>query len=290
MSYHDTNILIEESQELRKSLDDVFAQLTPNDDPQPCIVVWGLLNSGKSSLLNMLTDHTAEPYFAVADRRETTTIKEFVHQNRRYIDTPGLDANDQDDEEALMGIKNADIVLFVHQAIKELDQSEIEFLQGISGSFGGYAKDHIIMVLSKIDEVSDENINQIQQSILRQCQEYLSFEPKCLQISNNRYKKGITEHKNILVAKSHIPKLQELIDGLMSNVPMVREQRFHAARQNFIDDMLELLQDKKDELESNLESLDETFTEKIESIESFKTQMSELVEYIDEQTEQYEAI
>ena len=47
--------LLKESQHLRKSSQDFLNQKV--NDSKPIIVTWGLMNAGKSYLLNMLTQH-----------------------------------------------------------------------------------------------------------------------------------------------------------------------------------------------------------------------------------------
>ena len=50
--------------------------LVANSTPsKPVIAVCGLMNAGKSYLLNMLTQQIDQEYFKTADQRETTTNK-----------------------------------------------------------------------------------------------------------------------------------------------------------------------------------------------------------------------
>lgn len=57
---------------------------------QPVVTVAGKYNHGKSRLLNELVDASA---FAVADRRETAALSSHVHEQVRWLDVPGLDAD-----------------------------------------------------------------------------------------------------------------------------------------------------------------------------------------------------
>ena len=47
------------------------------NNKKPIIVAYGLMNAGKSYLLNMLTQHISEEFFRTNDIRETATIKKF---------------------------------------------------------------------------------------------------------------------------------------------------------------------------------------------------------------------
>lgn len=52
---------------------------------------------------------------------------------------------------------------------------------------------------------------EIQTKVLEQCKT-LGFEPKCFQISNTRYKKGIETHKDALIRNSHVDELKQHIE------------------------------------------------------------------------------
>ena len=82
---------------------------------KPVVAVCGLMNAGKSFLLNMLSQHFDREHFKTADQRETAEIKRLETNDFIYLDTPGLDANNTDDLLAKQGIGSADIVLYVHQ-------------------------------------------------------------------------------------------------------------------------------------------------------------------------------
>ena len=114
--------LLKESQSLRKSSQDFLNQKV--NDSKPIIVTWGLMNAGKSYLLNMLTQHIDKEFFKTNDFRETAIISSYETDQYVYLDTPGLDANAQDNLEALKGVKKADIVLFVHQ-LQDVDISTL---------------------------------------------------------------------------------------------------------------------------------------------------------------------
>ncbi len=57
---------------------------------KPTVTVIGKYNHGKSRLLNELM---GSDVFSVADRRETVSLAEHVHQDVRWLDAPGLDAD-----------------------------------------------------------------------------------------------------------------------------------------------------------------------------------------------------
>ena len=151
---HQLNHIQQEYTELRKILN--------NQKDESIVAVWGLMNAGKSYLLNMLTQHLENEYFKTNDFRETAEIKTAQFGNITYLDTPGLDASNTDDLEALRGVARADVVLFVHQPQGELEKIEIDFLQQLKNSFGDHAEKNIILVISKVDKATPENIQLVE--------------------------------------------------------------------------------------------------------------------------------
>lgn len=217
--------LLKESQDLRKYSQDFLNQSLRSE--KPVIVTWGLMNAGKSSLLNMLTQHIEQEFFKTNDFRETTEVSAYEGDQYIYLDTPGLDANTADNLEALKGIKKADIVLFVHQLQGELEANEVEFLKEVRTSFGQYAEKNIILILSKVDKEDRSKVDQIQKRVLEQCEQYLGFQPQCFQISNKLYQQGIQKHKDGLVRHSHIEDLKQSINSIVSNTEVVRQERLN---------------------------------------------------------------
>ncbi len=201
------------------------AQMEQGD--KPIIAVWGLMNAGKSYLLNMLTDHVEQEYFKTNDVRETAEVKIYEDEDFIYMDTPGLDGSHADDLEAHRGVREADIVLFVHQLQGALERNEIEFLSMLKRRYGEYADSSIIIVLSKIDRESQnpEKIELIYEEIMRQCKEIIGFSPQCFAVSGVRYRKGIIDHKPAFVKASHVDSLQQYLLDNSYNVANIRQRK-----------------------------------------------------------------
>lgn len=196
-----------------------------NQQGHPVVAVWGLMNAGKSYLLNMLTRHLDKEYFKTNDIRETAEVKTLEFGNIIYLDTPGLDAKDADDLEAMRGVAHADVVLFVHQPQGELEKIEMDFLHRLRTSFGKHAKRNIILIISKVDKESPDKIQEIEYRMLEQCEKELGFVPRCFQISNTRFHKGMNEHKNALTQASHINELNEYVQQVARESKGVNKQR-----------------------------------------------------------------
>jgi tRNA U34 5-carboxymethylaminomethyl modifying GTPase MnmE/TrmE len=174
---------------------------------KPVIAACGLMNAGKSFLLNMLTSHLEQEFFRTNDIRETVENAQFDADQYIYLDTPGIDASSEDDEHAQRGVKQADVVLFVHQPPGELDAAEAAFLRALAASHGSQAATSIIIVLSKVEKESPQKIAAIEKRIGQQCAEQLGFEPHIFRVSSKRYQSGVLKGQNGLVAASGIDAL-----------------------------------------------------------------------------------
>lgn len=79
----------------------------------PQVVCAGIYNAGKSTLLNALTEGDNFPTGAVPTTKE---MSKYTTDKANFIDTPGLNANTEDDEEAELSYQKADVILFVSSA------------------------------------------------------------------------------------------------------------------------------------------------------------------------------
>lgn len=273
--------LLQEGQDLRKLTQDFLNKSIAHQ--KPVIVAWGLMNAGKSYLLNMLTQHIDKEFFKTNDFRETVDIKTCETEQYVYLDTPGLDANTKDNLEALKGVKKADVVLFVHQLQGELEAIEIEFLKDVKESFGQYAAQNIILILSKIDKEDGVKVAQIEKRVLEQCENNLGFKPKCFQVSNEFYKHGIQNHEKDLIGYSHIEDLRQCIDEVIKNTQEVRQERAKQEKAQ----LLKQLNDHKQKLER--EHKDKTFALK-NSFVPFQDCLNNFKQSVDVKAQQYKNI
>lgn len=192
---------------------------------KPTIVAYGLMNAGKSYLMNMLTKHVEDEFFKTNDIRETVVSAAYETAHCIYVDTPGLDATDEDDAEAQHGAREGDIVLFVHQPQGELDATELTFLQALRTSLAAHAATNIALVLSKMEKEAPEKIALIEQRIAQQCREALGFAPRQFCVSGKRYRDGIQKQKAALTANSGIDALAAHLQQLATDVQLVRARK-----------------------------------------------------------------
>ena len=175
----------------------------------------GLFSSGKSMLFNALLDRTVEERFKVG--AVSTTKKGDREKMNAYveiIDTPGINANDADDNEAFHSLMEADIILMVHN-IKTgmLDKCEHDWLRQISGEMDKEEIfKRIVFVCTWIDEAGtkedkEKKINEIK----RQLQEILKIDIQIWEVSSKRYYTGKEKNKPELAHASKIPQLREYL-------------------------------------------------------------------------------
>lgn len=239
----DISILVDRKEALCREADFILTPSSRSD--KPVIAACGLVNAGKSYLLNMLTEHIDDEFFPVADQRETAQIKAFETDTYIYLDTPGLDASNEDTGEAMTGIDQADIVLFVHQPQGELEENEKEFLCHLKQSFGEFADQNVILVLSKADKEGQEKIDEIAEKVQQQCLQFLNFSPKIFKVSGQRFKSGTQQHKDGLIQHSHINDLASHIKTIADDSVKTRDIRTIQA----IDTLLEKIKLTKAGLE-----------------------------------------
>lgn len=247
---------------------------------KPTIAAWGLMNAGKSYLLNMLTEHIEEEYFKTNDFRETTEIKTFDSGKFIYLDTPGLDANSADNTEALKGVAKADVVLFTHQPQGELEQVELDFLRDLVQTFGRYAADNIVLVITKADKENAEKIIEIEQRILAQCQQYLGFPLKCFQVSGTRFHDGICKHKDGLTKASHIGDLAEHIQTVAQNSNIVAAERIRQTANKLHREASQLQKNIKTARRQSIAHLQEEFAPFVSAAQSLRS-------FVDQSQKQY---
>lgn len=87
---------------------------------RPQIMVFGLYNAGKSTLLNALMGRAEAP---MADRPETAKVVQYHWQGYALLDTPGIDAPIEHEEIAAQQLQDSEVVLFVVAAGGTTDEA-----------------------------------------------------------------------------------------------------------------------------------------------------------------------
>ena len=243
------------------------------------IINAGIMNHGKSSLLNSLMD--AE-IFEVQDIRQTVENKTECWFDDVYLtDTPGLAAEEIDDAAAYAAYRRANFILFVHKTeVGELHKNEIDAINKIKSFFNddNFFWQHFSLVLTSLDAYAKDtaSLDAIREKsltdILTNCGG-AGF-PVFI-VSNTRYQKGVAENKPKLVELSGIPELKSY---LQENIPAwrtenadIRAMRITSEKDNFIE-MLGVerknIQDTIDRKTADLERQQGYFIDELEGVVS----------------------
>jgi len=181
----------------------------------------GLVNSGKSSLFNVLIapDNIDEKNncFAVGAARTTSSqsIVEFSH-DIDFMDTPGINAGASDSDEhinddsiALKSVLEADIIVMIDNInLGPMHKAEYEWLKKISDSMSSELerKSRIMFVCSQIDtrDGDKESYSITIQEIKNMIKEATGCDLNFYEVSVNRYITGLKKDKQPLILRSNV--------------------------------------------------------------------------------------
>ena len=248
------------------------------------VVNAGRMNHGKSSLFNSLLDRDVFK----ADDVRTTVVNQSVEWNTaqgvvNLVDTPGLDAKTEDNEQAYEAYRKATAILFVHTVkTGELHRDELENLNVIRQYFPSdeYFWKHFYLVFTFQEEVDEGGMQHIVDESLRLIKE------KCggsgfpvFRVSNVRYAKGRREGKEGLVSRSGIPELRSTLEAALGNwradVMALAESRMSQCKKKAIAELKELRQKKIKAAKNRWQKLEAAFDRKKTIYEQIKGDLDE---------------
>lgn len=231
------------------------------------IAVAGRMNHGKSSLLNSLI---GDNIFKVQDIRETSTNSRYeLYEDVLLVDTPGLDANINDDAIANVAYESSNIILFVHNYnVGDFHKGELEALKRIADFHNSEAfSDRFILVLTGKDAVRDQNDRElIKLKLLKDIKEFCGLQNfPIFEVSNTTFMKGKSENKEKLITYSGIPILLEYITNKIEELKPLRTKQTIEKIRNIqsiaIHLFNEILQNKTVNLDSELIDADKLYEE-----------------------------
>lgn len=239
-----------------------FFQMEKHRDSAPVLTVIGLYNAGKSTLLNALTEHLEVEMFKTARVRETRNLKSICHDKVVYQDTPGLDAEQQDDKAALKAIASSDLLLLCHSvSLGELDQPTLDYLQQIQQQSGLPLSDRLICVLTKAEDES--KVESAKAIVTQQLKQLMGESPDVFCVSSNNYKRGVTELKPLLRRSSGIPQLkihlQRVLDQHRQQLQQSRLQQRQRLAQQLMAQVEQELQQQQQNYQAQLARTDHKF-------------------------------
>ncbi|TAI92961.1 GTPase [Pectobacterium versatile] len=179
--------------------------------PYHQIAICGLMNAGKSSLLNMLTGHMDREYFATGASRTTAEVQTLNAGDIDWLDTPGIDARERDDLTAWHGILSADSIIFAHNLRSgTLEQIELDFLQQLQQQLPDLSQ-RMLVALTHADGAEQQREERLAAINALLCSHLDASLPLFI-TSCPRYARGVYSHKETLINLSGIPTLREAID------------------------------------------------------------------------------
>ncbi len=188
---------------------DLNAQKIKKVEPQ--IMMYGIYNAGKSSIINELIGADRAK---VADVPTTDRVDYYEWQGYKIFDTPGVFAPIAHEEVTERDIKKADIVLFVISGKGPFDRIENYRRMKIIAESGK----KIIIVLNDMDGYmgkNEEALREIKQKVAVNMQQVGIEdvdEKYCIVTVNAlRAKMGRTKNKPVLIEKSGLPELKDVI-------------------------------------------------------------------------------
>jgi|GEM_PF-2956466 len=186
---------------------------------KPTIMVYGIYNAGKSTLINALI---GQEKAKVSDRPETDTVTEYHWQGIRLFDTPGIDAPIQHQNITEAHLKQTEVVLFVVSSDGAFDERYIyTHLERILR-----ANKPVILVLNTktvlTESVEIQILAKIGHHLADVCTKMgLSAQMRQIDVFSVNAKSALKarlENKQKLLASSRIDKLEARIAEVMQQV------------------------------------------------------------------------
>jgi GTP-binding protein EngB required for normal cell division len=194
---------------LEQTIDHKLANL------QPSIMLYGIYNAGKSTLINALM---GAEHAAVSDRPETAMIHRYDWHGYQIFDTPGVDApaeHQQITEAHLIGVE---VVIFVMSTNGAFDESSIyKRLAQVMQN-----QKHLIIVLNDKTGTDEQNkhaiLNKVNENLLKALKKNtdLMAQIPVVFLNAKTALKGRLESKKLLVQKSNITQLEAVIKQKMA--------------------------------------------------------------------------
>lgn len=231
----------------------------------------GRMNHGKSSLINALVDN--ENLLAADDIRTTVRQEEISFKyGIKFIDTPGLDAKNEDDEVAFEAYKKADMILFVHSPrIGELHKNELESINLIAGLFPNKQDfwNRFCLIFSFKEEVEDADFEKIKEKCLIDLKKYCGGEGfPIFRVSNTFYWEGVKNESKELIAYSGVLELREYLinnaERFNNESTLLREHKLESLKEKTIDALQMLRKNVKEKYNAKRSNLKEAETELLE--------------------------
>lgn len=245
-----------------KSLQDVTGEIK--------ITNTGMVSSGKSSLYNILIDSQDE-FFKTGAARTTTTADVFQGDFCEFVDTPGIDVTEADDDLAYRTIMSSDLIMMIHN-IKTgpLQRREVEWLEKIVQNINdpNAVKQRLIFVCSWKDaREKDEDYEQILNTVKQMVFDITKVEIPFFDVSTKKYQAGLKKNADVLLESSNILLLKEYLHNYFAQYSHIRAELNQQHKVALCQDMKrELVSEKQNRIKqctSTKEKFERIFKDKM---------------------------
>jgi hypothetical protein len=188
------------------------------------------------------------------------------------LDTPGVDANDQDTAIALDGLDSTDIFLFIHNPKSgELDQQEVQLLQSLFNLYPNptVVIENMICILTHKASLNDTEEVIILERIQNQFNEYFGRSPQICLVESPNYFKASKEKKQLLLKRSGIPSVWELITEKLPNVVDTKI----AKQKQIKKEMKKLLNEEKSKIQKEIKNAENVMSSITKEVDILRTKI-----------------
>ena len=198
---------------------------------KPKVMVYGIYNSGKSTLINSLCK---EKVAEMADRPTTDQIAEYDRGDYILVDSPGVDAPIQHEEVTEEHINKCHIILFVISSkgmfedrtnyikMVNLIKREIPFVIILNDRGCQLEKDWTEEQKKRVKFEHDQDLKiiqyKIQENLAREsCDQHITEQYEVIVLNARKAWLGVEKKKDILYEKSGIEFLEKRIKQLLTS-------------------------------------------------------------------------
>lgn len=235
-----------------QSIDSLYEKIS---DAKPEIMLYGIYNAGKSSILNELLGSDRAK---VDDIPTTDRIDCYEWNGYRIVDTPGVDAPIEHEKVTEEHLEQADVVLFVISA-----EGSHEYLENYRRlkSIAERGKKIIIVLNDKegklcdpgkgYDQLTDEQqtyareLSEVKRKIGDNCRA-VDLQDKdyvIVAVNAKRARKGRIEGKNNLIKLSNIKELESIVLSELKRMPTLQNlQRTVFEIEHHLDNIVKVLE------------------------------------------------
>ncbi len=219
------NILLKCAEDTALNAKDFLSQEKINDmtkmvkqkinDFSPGIMVYGVYNAGKSTLLNALI---GQEYAEMSDRPETCKVARFEWHGYNVYDTPGIDAPQEHEKITEQHLKQIEVVIFVISTDGVVEEANVyDRICCIA------KQKSVILVLNNKSAYDPLELKEIKDKVLSNLAAVDSAikDIPLLVVNAASALKGRIEKKQTLLEQSGILRLEKEMDSIMRQTSII---------------------------------------------------------------------